>query len=179
MECWSDGWPSGTFSHLHTALLELSQSDQWVLGHVSYPNPFHQISLWDPRLFPESWMFWTSSILKWWHPLSSLPWSVQQELVCSLLQNSCSWALEGVLLPLWLVFSLIASCETLYRRVCFFPNHVQSVWFTTRETNLSVNASRRHPKLNPPPPKKTQKSLKTFQLHCKSCFLTYGEWKQL
>lgn len=122
---------------------------------------------------------WTSSILKWWHPLSSLPWSVQQELVCSLLQNSCSWALEGVLLPLWLFFSLIASCETLYRRVCFFPNHVQSVWFTTRGTNLSVNASTRHPKLNPPPPKKTQKSLKTFQLHCKSCFLTYGEWKQL
>ena len=39
VECCSDGCPSGSFSHLHTGSLELSQSDHQVLGHLSYQGP--------------------------------------------------------------------------------------------------------------------------------------------
>ena len=39
VECCSDGCPSGSFSHLHTGSLELSQSDHRVLGHLSYQGP--------------------------------------------------------------------------------------------------------------------------------------------
>ena len=37
--------------------------------------------------------------------------------------------------PHGLVFALICivSCDTLYRQVCAFPNHVQSIEFTTSE----------------------------------------------
>lgn len=34
-ECCSDGCPSRSFSHLHTGSLALSQSNHWVLGHLS------------------------------------------------------------------------------------------------------------------------------------------------
>ena len=36
VECFSDGCPSGNFSHLHKWSLELSQSDHSVLGNLSY-----------------------------------------------------------------------------------------------------------------------------------------------
>ena len=38
-ECCSDDCPSGSFSHLHSGSLELSQSDHWVLGHLSCQGP--------------------------------------------------------------------------------------------------------------------------------------------
>ena len=39
VECCRDGCPSGSFSHLHTESLKLSQSDHQVLGHLSYEGP--------------------------------------------------------------------------------------------------------------------------------------------
>lgn len=39
IEFCGDGWPTGTFSHLHTGSLELSQCEHWVLGHVSPWSP--------------------------------------------------------------------------------------------------------------------------------------------
>ena len=57
-------------------------------------------------------------------------WSLSQ--TCASTQ-SCLWALQAVPSPHGLVFALICtvSCETLYRQVCAFPNHVQSIQFTT------------------------------------------------
>ena len=34
VECFRDGCPSRSFSHLHRGTLELYQSDHWVLGHL-------------------------------------------------------------------------------------------------------------------------------------------------
>ena len=39
VECYSDGWPSGSLFHPHTASLELSQSHHWVLGKSLDPSP--------------------------------------------------------------------------------------------------------------------------------------------
>ena len=44
LECCSEGCP-GSFFHLHTGSLELSQSDHKVLGHLTYRGTSHPISL--------------------------------------------------------------------------------------------------------------------------------------
>ena len=44
VECCTDGFPSGRFSHPQTGSLERSQTDHLVLGHLSYEGPSHLIA---------------------------------------------------------------------------------------------------------------------------------------
>lgn len=55
VESCSHGWPSGTFSHLHTGSLEISQSDHWVSHLELFPPNCSVCS--DSQLWKESWLF--------------------------------------------------------------------------------------------------------------------------
>ena len=62
MECCRDGYPSGSFSYLHTGSLELSQSDHRVLGHLSYQAPPQIAKFGWVASSEKSWLFKTSLI---------------------------------------------------------------------------------------------------------------------
>ena len=139
VECCSDGCPSGSFSHLHTGSLELSQSDHQVLGHLSYQGPsppIAQFAGWPAlgrvlvvpnffhlRIMEATVLLGTFNAAEFF---VAFPRSVPRH-------NPVSELCRQFLQPHGLVFALICivSCETLYRQVCAFPNHVQSIEFTT------------------------------------------------
>jgi hypothetical protein len=113
VECCRDGCPSRRFSHLHRGTLELCQNDHWVLGH-------------HPDQGPSTWLL---SLARRWalgrvKPVSEL----------------CG----QILRPRGLVFALTCTvkCGTLYRQVCAFPNHVQSIEFTGGQQSSCRNISR-------------------------------------
>lgn len=101
-----------------------------------FPRPFYtDCSVWlGGQLLEESWLLQTSSIEE--HCALG---NIQCSRICVAFPRSVPWhnpvselcrqffRLQG------LIFALICivSCETLYRKVCAFPNPVQSIEFTT------------------------------------------------
>ena len=135
VECCSDDCPSGSFSHLHTGSLELSQSDHRVLGHLSYQGPSPPIAQFG----------WTASSRKTLQALftNCLKNSEgHRNLQCSSFflafprpvpwHNPVSELCKQFLWPHGLVLLRYAlSAETIYRQMCAFPNHVHWIEFTT------------------------------------------------
>ena len=138
VECCNDGCLSGSFSHLHTGSLELIQSDHWVLGHLSYQRPFSpDCSVWPGgsrrvlvvpnffhlRIMEATVLLGTFNAADFFVAFSR---SVPRH-------NPVSELCRQFLRPHGLVFALICivSCETLYRQMYAFPNHIQSIEFTT------------------------------------------------
>jgi hypothetical protein len=122
VECCRDGCPSGRFSHLHRGTLELCQSDHWVLGHLPDQGP-------STRLFSLAGR-----------------WALGRVNPVSNLYRQFIW-------PHGLVFALTCTvnCGTLYKQACAFPNHVQSIEFTTggqqsscRNMSRMINGNRMH-----------------------------------
>ena len=132
-----DGCPSGKFSHLQRGPLELCQSDHRILGHL-------------PDQGPSPWMLSLASSRKILDGSKLLPFKndgghcVLGDLQCSRnflvpfpryvpWHNPVSELYGQLLRPHDLVFALtcIVNCGTLYRQVCVFPNHAQSIEFTT------------------------------------------------
>lgn len=117
VECYSDGWPSGSYSHLHTGSLELSQSDHQVLGHLSYQGPSTPIAQ----------LCWVASSRRSPGYFKLLPFKNYgatvllgtfnaADFVCSLPQiyastQSCLWALQAVPSTSWLGFSSHMHCQ--------------------------------------------------------------------
>ena len=150
MECCRDSCPSGRFSHLHRGTLELCQSDhrardretheagQPALGRVLVvPNFFHLKMV--ATVFLETF----NSAEMFWYPSPDL--CLDTILSRSSTDNSFN--------PMPCFFSLTCTvnCGTLYRQVCTFPNHVQSIEFTTsgfksrcRNISRMINGSRMH-----------------------------------
>ena len=138
-----DGCPSGRFSHLHRGTLELCQSDHqgpsppiaqfgWAASsrksldgskRLPFKNGGHCV-LWDLQC-----------CINW---LVHFPRSVPRHDPVSELYRQFLW-------PRGLVFALTCTVNwgTLYRQVCAFPNHVQSIEFITGELRSSCrNISR-------------------------------------
>ena len=141
VECLSDVCPCGSFSHLHTGSLELSQSDYRYLGHLSYQGPSPPIAQFGRLEASSRKSAGCSKLLLFWN---SGGHSALGNLQCSRISfvafprsvprhNPVFELCRQFLRPHGLVFALICivSCETLYRQVCAFPNHVQSIEFTT------------------------------------------------
>ena len=140
MECCRDGCPSGRLSHLHRGTLELCQSDHWVLSHLLDQGPSHPIAQFG-RGASSRKILGASKRLPFMNDgghcilgdlqcsrnvLVPLPRSVPQH-------NPVLELYRQFLRPDGLVFALTCTvvCRTLYRQVCAFPNHVQSIELTT------------------------------------------------
>ena len=156
MACCRDGCPSGRFFHLHRGTLELCQSDYQVLCHLPDQCPSSPIaqfgwvassrkSLGGSKHIPlkndgDHCVLGDLQICR--HFLVALPrFVLQHKYVSELLR------------PHGLDFALTCTvnCGTLYRQVCAFPNHVQSIEFTTvglqsscRNSSRMINANRLH-----------------------------------
>jgi hypothetical protein len=127
VECCRDGCPSGSVFHLHRETLELCQG---------LSPPIAQLG-------------WTASSKKSLGGSKLLPFKNDGHCVLEDLQccrnvlvpfpRSVSWhnpvseLYEQFLRPLGLAFALTCTvnCGTLYRQVCAFPNHVQSIECST------------------------------------------------
>ena len=127
------------FSHLHNGTLELCQSDHRVLGHLPDQGPSPLIAQFG----------WTTSSRKSLGGPKLLPFKndrghcVLGDLQCcrnilvpfprSAPRHNHVSELFGQFLQPGLVFALTCTvnCGTLYRQVCAFPNHAQSIEFTT------------------------------------------------
>ena len=132
VECCRDGCPFGRFSHLYRGILELCHSltkallpqllslaGRTALGKVLVvPNFFH-LRMMEATVFLGT--FNAADIF--WYPS---PRSVSQH-------NPVSELYGQFLGSHGLVFVLTCTviCGTLNRHVCAFPNHVQSIEFTT------------------------------------------------
>ena len=136
VECCRDGCSSGRFSHLHRGTLQLCQSDHRVLGHLADQGPSPPIahfgqaassrkSLGGSKLLPFKNDGGNCVIghLQWCrNVLVPFPRSVPRHNPASELYGQFLW-------PHGLVFALTCTfnCGTLYRQMCAFPNHVQSI----------------------------------------------------
>lgn len=67
VESCSHGWPSGTYSHLHTESVEISQSDHWV-SHPELLHPHCSVCSYE-QLWNESKLLQTFAIPECWKPL--------------------------------------------------------------------------------------------------------------
>ena len=160
VECCRDGCTSGRFSHLHRGTLDLSQSDHWVLGHLSDQGPsspsaqFRRAdssrkSLGGSIFFPfrdDEGHCFLEDLQCCRCFLVPFPRSLPRH-------NPVSELYGQFLRPHGLVFALTCTVNggTLYRQVCAFPNHVQSIEFTTgglqssyRNISRMTNGNRRH-----------------------------------
>ena len=160
MECCRDGYPSGRFSHLHRGTLELCQSDHWVLRHLFDQGPSPPIaqfsrvassrrSLGGSKLLPlknDGGHCVLGELQYFRNVLVPFPRSVPRH-------NPVSELYRQFLRPHGLVFALTCTvnCGTLYRQVCAFPNHVQSIEFTTgglqsscRNISRMINGNKMH-----------------------------------
>ena len=134
MECCRDGWPSGRFSHLHRGTLELCQSDHRVLGHLPYQGP-RLLSLVGrpslgrvlvvPNLFHLKMM--EATVFLGTFNAADIIWYPSPDLC---LDTILSWRSTDNFFELMAVFFTVY-CGTLYRQMCAFPNHVQSIELTT------------------------------------------------
>ena len=140
MACCRDGCPSGKFSHLHRGTLKLCQSDHRVVGHLPDQGPSPPIaqfgraassrkSLGGSKLLPfknDGGHCVLGDLQCCRNVLVPFPRSVPRH-------NPVSELYGQFLQPHGLVFALTCTvnCGTLYRQVCAFPNHVQSIEFTT------------------------------------------------
>ena len=125
VECCRDGCPSGRLSHLHRGTLELCQSDHWAFGHLPNQGPSPPIaqaassrkSLGGSKLLPFLWTF--NFAKKCCYPSSDL-------CLNTILSRS---SMDNSFRPHGLVFALTCTvnCGTLYRPMCAFQNHVQSI----------------------------------------------------
>ena len=138
VECCRDGYPSGRFYNLHRETLELCQTGHWVLGHLPAQGHLPQlVSLaWRPPLGGSKLLPFKND--GGHHVLGDLQ-SCRQVLVPfprSVPRHNPVSALYGQFLqPHGLVFApqltCTVNCGTLYRQMCAFQNHVQSIEFTT------------------------------------------------
>ena len=156
MECCRDGCPSGRLSHLHRGTLDLCQTDHWVLGHLPDQGPSPLIAQFSravgsrkimggSKLLPfKNDEGQTGDLQLCRHFLVPFPRSVPR--------HNPVLELYGQFLH-GLVFALTCTvnCGTLYRQVCAFPNHVQSIEFTTgglqsscRNISRMINGNRMH-----------------------------------
>ena len=148
--CCSDGCPSGSFStedlwslakvtigFMVTSLIKallcwLINSARWpAVGVLVVPNVFHMEAAVLLGTFWRSRNFFVA-----------FPRSVPQQYPVSELCWQFLWP-HGSIVALIGIFS----CETLYRQVCAFPNHVQSTEFTTvglKDTSKMIKSNRRH-----------------------------------
>lgn len=138
MECCSDGWPSGTFSHLlPSAHSHSGVQPQWSVGCCSHllPKPFSPnclVGQWSAlgRVLPvlNFLHFTVMAAYDFFVSFSAAGFFFSPDLYLDIL---LFLSLEGFFCAHDLVFTLIASCETLYKQVYVFLSHVQSVEFTT------------------------------------------------
>jgi hypothetical protein len=159
VECCRDGCPSGRFSHLHRGSLELSQ---WLLGSIGFSlskallpqllslagRPALGRVLVVPYFFHLR-MMEATVILRTFNAakmFGTLPRSVPRH-------NPVSELYGQLLRPHGLVFARTCNvnCGTLYRQVSAFPNHIQSIEFTTGGLQSScltilrmINGNRMH-----------------------------------
>ena len=158
MECCKDDCPSGRFSHLHRETLELCQGDDRVLGHLTDQGPSPPIAqlcrvvssrkaLGGSKLRDDG----GHCVLQCCRSvLACFPRSVPRH-------NPVSELYRQFLPSHGLVFALTCTvnCGTLYRQVCAFPNHVQSIEITTgglqsssRKILRMINGKQDAPELN-------------------------------
>ena len=159
VQCCRDGCPSGRFSHLHRGMLALCQSDHRVLGHLPDQGPsplIAQLARWPalgrvlvlPHFFHLRMMEATvllgtlNGAAGFWYPSPGLC------LDTILSQSSMANSFD---LMAWFLLTCTVNCGTIYRQVCAFPNHVQSIEFTTGGlqsscSNISrmINGNRMH-----------------------------------
>ena len=143
-------------SFCHRGILELCQSNHWVLGHLADQGPSLPIdqfgqavssrkSLGGSKLLPfkndGDHCSWEPSML-----LVPFPRSVHR-------QNPVPELYGQFLRPHGLVFALTCTFNggTLYRHVCTLPNNVQSIEFTTgglqsscKNISMMINGNRMH-----------------------------------
>jgi hypothetical protein len=133
--------------NLHRGTLELCQSDHRILGHLPEQGLSTPISQFGRVASSRKSLGGGHCVLGdlqccilFW---GTFPRSVP-------LHNPVSELYRQFLRPHALVFALI-NCETLYRQVCAFPNHVQSIEFTTgglqsncRNISRMINGNRMH-----------------------------------
>ena len=114
----------------------ISTQDLWRSARVNITSLTRALlpncSVWHVKLFQ------SSSISKLWRSLRSWEPSIQHIFCVAFSRsvsrhNPVSDLCRQYLRPHGLVFALIfiVSCETLYRQVCAFPHHLQSIEFTT------------------------------------------------
>jgi hypothetical protein len=136
VECCKDGFPSGRLSHLHIGTLELYQSDHWVHGHLPDKGPSSQIaqfgqavrsrkSLGGFKLLP--FKKDCSSLCSWGTSMLQKCFGTLPQIYAS--TQSCLSSTDDSFRPHGLVFAL--TCTVNCGQVCAFPNHVQSIEFTT------------------------------------------------
>ena len=135
-------------SSCHSAINPKSVVLQWCCSSRSFSHPRHGISgaqpdwplgSWSPlftRPFSPDCSVWPGSQLyELWRALCSWEPSMQHNFILQHSPDLCqSLSSVGSTFNLMgFVFALICvlSCETLYRKACDFPNHVQSIEFTT------------------------------------------------
>ena len=159
MECCRDDCPSGRFSHLYRGTLELCQSDHRVLGHIPDQGPSCLIahfgraamsrkSLCGFKFLPfknDGGHCVLGDLQGCRHFLLPFPRSVPRHNP-SLISTDHSFDLLARFLLTCTVHS-----GTLYRQVCAFPNHLQSIEFTTgglqsscRNISRMINGNRMH-----------------------------------
>ena len=150
MECCRDGCPSGRFSHLHRGTLELIQSNHWVLGHPPDQGPSTPIAQFGWAVTSRKSLC-GSILLPFQNDgghcvlgdlhccitvLVPFPRSVPRRILS---RSSTDNSLDIMAFAL----TCTDNCGNLYRQVCAFPNHVQSIEFFTSGLQLSCrNISR-------------------------------------
>lgn len=103
------GWPPGSFYHLHTGTLELSQTDLWVRGsHLLLRNLIL-------KLIPLVWLSSVGRVI-----CGSIVVTYSFPQICSM-EWSCLWSLEAVLVISWLWSNKSAPSPS----DIIFPNHIQ------------------------------------------------------
>ena len=146
MECCRYYCPSERFCHLHRGTLELCQSDHRVfvtpltkallprllslarlpaLGRVLVVLNFFHLRMMEATVFLGTF----NDECIFWNPFPGL-----------FLDTTLSWSsTDNFLRPHGLVSALTCTvnCGTLYRQVCAFQDHVQSIEFTTGELQSS------------------------------------------
>ena len=148
MECCRDGCSSGRFSHLHRGTLGLCRSDHQVLGHLPDQGPSPPIAqfgraatlgrvlvvpnFFHLRMEPTVFLGTFNAVPF----LVPFPRSVPRH-------NPVSVLYRQFLCPHGLVFALTCTVNygTLYRQLCAFPNHVQSITFTQVDSKQVVETS--------------------------------------
>ena len=137
VECCRDGCSSGRFSHLHWGTLELCQSDQQFLGYLPDQGPSPPIAQFGRAASSRKRLGWSKHV-----PFKN----DGGHCVLGDLQYS-----RNVLVPLVFDLTYTVNCGTLYTQVCAFPNHVQSIEFSTgglksscRNISRMINGNRMH-----------------------------------
>jgi hypothetical protein len=147
VECCRDACPSERFSHLHRGTLELCQSDHQILGHLPYQGPSPPIAQFG-RVASSRRSVGGSKLLPFKNDrghcvLGDL--SMLQTFfgtlpkICSdtiLSQSSTDNSFD---LMAW-NFALTCTVN-VYRQVCAFPNHVQSIELPQVDSNQDVKTS--------------------------------------